>query len=81
MKYKMHGTVPSGKNNTTEGNSKRMSYYFRYAVHLHNRDHPNDQLIHKVHYYGKHKGDDVIWFVSRGKVEILRKALYRVFTD
>jgi len=38
MIYTIIGTVPSGKNNTTEGNTRRMGYYWKFAAWLYNRE-------------------------------------------
>jgi len=32
-KYRIAGTVPSGKNNTSEANTRRMACYWLYTIH------------------------------------------------
>lgn len=61
IEYTILGTVPSGKNNTTEGNTRRMASYWRFAAFLFNKT-AKIKLIEFENYMIITKGDDCILF-------------------
>jgi type III secretion system FlhB-like substrate exporter len=64
LHYKIHGTVPSGKPNTTEANTRRATYYFYYCCCLAG---VQARIIAK--------GDDTLAILSRSDVSAVEQAI------
>lgn len=73
VEWLIDGTVPSGRNNTTEGNTRRSCWYFRYAIHL--------AGVSKHQYRFWAKGDDLLAVVDKSVVEALKSSLRDIFAE
>lgn len=73
MKWVTKGGVPSGRNNTTEGNTRRSASYFQFACFR--KSIPED----KYEFWAK--GDDLLAIVERDASNVLMRSLREVFTN
>jgi len=70
FKYTINGTVPSGKMNTSEGNTRRSALYARFAA-------SKCGLIEDVHYNIETCGDDTIIIMNRDNVSQFITSAYK----
>lgn len=73
VEWRSDGIVPSGRNNTTEGNTRRSAWYFKYACFK--------AAIPKNNYRFWAKGDDLLAVVSRNNVNNLETVLHSLFAQ
>lgn len=69
IKYNIIGTQPSGKMNTSQGNTLRALMYIRYAMHKIN-------MTEGIDYFVEACGDDTIIFINKVDKERVKASLY-----
>jgi hypothetical protein len=72
--YVIHGTVPSGKMNTSEANTRRSGAYLRYIAHI-------SGLIEGVHFFLETCGDDTIMIIATAHVNTFVTNVYKIYNN